>query len=98
MSDAFALAFEGPSGEHLDFGWDTERLEQLDGGLGSQTPWLLDGELDWDEIELIRVLSARSEDGRLMGVAALRPAGSEGHGDELVIGALASADGNIEGL
>ena len=38
MSDAFALEFEGPSGEHLDFGWDTERLEQLDGELGAQTP------------------------------------------------------------
>jgi hypothetical protein len=98
VSDAFALEFEGPSGEHLDFGWDTERLEQLDGGLGPQTPWLLDGELDWDEIELIRVLSARFDDGRLLGVAALRPAGAEGHGDDLVVGAIASADGNIEGL
>ena len=98
MSDAFALEFEGPSGEHLDFGWDTERLEQLGEELGRQTPWLLDGELDWDEIELIRVISARFDDGRLLGVAALRPAGSEGHGDELVIGAIASADGNIEAL
>ena len=34
------------------------------------------------------MLSARLDDGRLLAVAALRPAGADGHGEELVAGAL----------
>jgi hypothetical protein len=95
MSEAFALEFEDPTGQRLDFGWDPERLGQLDGELGPDLPWLLDGELDWDEIELIRVLSARLEDGRLLGVVALRPAGAEGHGQEVVAAAMVNAEGEV---
>jgi hypothetical protein len=80
MSDEFGLEFETPAGERLYFGWKPD---------GSAPPaWRLDGELDWDEVELIRVLSARFEDGRLLGLVALRPAGSEGHGQEFVVSVL----------
>ncbi len=96
MSTPFALEFEDPTGERLDFGWDPERLSALDGELGENLPWLLDGELDWDEIELIRVISARFDDGRLLGVTALRPAGAEGHGQEVVAGAMVNPEGQVE--
>jgi hypothetical protein len=95
VSTPFALEFQDPTGERLDFGWDPDRLEQLDGELGPDLPWLLDGELDWDEIELIRVLSARLEDGRLLGVVALRPAGADGHGQEIVAAAMVNSDGEV---
>lgn len=96
MSEAFAVEFSDPAGDRLTFGWDPERLTQLSDDLGRQAPWLLDGELDWDEIELIRVLSARFDDGRLLGVAALRPAGAEGHGEEVVAAAMVNAEGTVE--
>jgi hypothetical protein len=98
MSEAFAVEFETPEGDRLDIGWDSEALTRLDeqAAAGPNTPWLLDGELDWDEVELIRVLSAKFDDGRLLGVAAIRPKGAEGHGDELVVSALVDADGAVE--
>jgi hypothetical protein len=98
VSDVFGLEFETPAGETLYFEWNPESLARLDGELAAGTPWQLDGELDWDEIELIKVLSARFEDDRLLGVAALRPAGAEGHGQEVVVGVLVDAEGNASGL
>ena len=41
----------------------------------------------------MRLISGRLDDGRLLAVAALRPAGASGHGEEIVVGALGSADG-----
>jgi hypothetical protein len=96
VTTPFALEFQDPAGERLDFGWDPERLSALEGELGESLPWLLDGELDWDEIELIRVISARFDDERLLGIAALRPAGADGHGQEVVAGAMLNAEGQIE--
>jgi hypothetical protein len=96
VSDAFAVEFSDPAGDRLGFGWDPERLAKLDGELGPQTPWLLDGELDWDEIEMIRVLSARFDDGRFLGVVALRPEGAEGHGEEVVAAAMVNSEGSVE--
>ena len=93
VSEVVALEFEAPTGERLRFEWPAERLAALDGG--APTPsrrGRLAGELDWDEIEAVRVLSGRLDDGRLLAVAALRPAGADGHGDELVAGALGEAE------
>ena len=50
--------------------------------------WRLGGELDWDEVEGLRILSARLDAERLLAVAALRPKDAQGHGEELVTGAL----------
>jgi hypothetical protein len=80
MSGEFGIEFATPDGERLYFAW------KPDGG--EPPPWRLDGELDWDEIELIRVLSAGFEDGRVLGLVAVRPAGAEGHGEEFVAAAL----------
>jgi hypothetical protein len=96
VSEAFAVEFSDPAGDRLSFGWDPERLAELGDGLDAQAPWLLDGELDWDEIERIRVLSARFDDGRLLGVVALRPAGANGHGEEVVAAGMVNDDGAVE--
>lgn len=98
MSEVFALEFESPQGERLRFEWNPESLERLDSELGESTPWRLDGQLDWDEVELVRVLSARFEDGRLFGLAALRPAGAEGHGEEIVVSALVDGNGQLDAI
>lgn len=96
MSEVFGLEFETPDGERLYFEWNPESLENLEAGTSDKTPWQLDGQIDWDELELMRVLSGRFDDERLLGVAALRPAGAKGHGDELVVSALVGTDGQVE--
>jgi hypothetical protein len=96
VTAVFALEFETPAGETLYFEWNPESLGHLDGDLTESTPWQLDGELDWDEVELIRVLSARFDDGRVLGLAALRPAGADGHGQEVVVSALLNGEGEVE--
>ncbi len=92
VSEALALEFEAPSGESLRFEWTAETLASFEPDPHAEPVWRLGGELDWDEVELVRVLSARLDDGRLLALAALRPAGAEGHGDELVAAALGDAD------
>jgi hypothetical protein len=88
VSDGFGIEFETPEGERLGFEWDAERLGSLQPDATAAPVWRLAGQLDWDEVERVRVLSARLGDGRLLALAALRPAGSEGHGDEYVAGLL----------
>jgi hypothetical protein len=92
VSEVVALVFEAPSGELLRFEWVADELAALVPDPGSEPVWRLAGELDWDRVELVRVLSARLEDGRLLAIAGLRPAGAEGHGAELVAGALGNGD------
>lgn len=88
MSEHIALEFEAPTGERLSFEWDAERISELAAEPPAEPLWQLGGELDWDEIERVRVLSARLGDGRLLAIAALLPNGAEGHGDEFVAGAI----------
>ena len=94
MPEALALQFEAPTGDRLDFEWWPGAFDKLDPSAPPSEPvWTLGGELDWDEIDRLRTVSARLDDDSLIAVAALRPAGSDGHGDELVAGALGNADG-----
>jgi hypothetical protein len=88
VPDALAVEFQAPSGELLRFEWDEARLASLEPAAEAAPVWRLGGELDWDEVELVRVLSARLADGRLLAIAALRPSGADGHGDEVVAGTL----------
>jgi hypothetical protein len=88
VADSIEIAFQAPSGEPVRFEWDEGALEAIEPDPERDPVWRLGGELDWDEIALVRVLSARLGDGRLLAVAALRPAGAEGHGDEVISGAL----------
>jgi hypothetical protein len=87
--EAISVEFASPSGERLRFDWPLARLEALD---GSETDpvWELSGELDWDQIELLRVFSGRLGEGRTVVLAAIRPAGADGHGDDAVAGVLVS--------
>jgi hypothetical protein len=91
-----SVAFASPEGEELRFDWDTETLDRLDPS-AAEEPWRLAGELDWDEIDAVRVLSARLDDGSRLAIAAIRPAGAEGHGEEAISGLLV-ADGAVEEL
>jgi hypothetical protein len=93
MSEVVAVEFASPSGEALRVEWPTEAL----GDAGDSRSWRLQGEIDWDEVEALRVLEAGLGDGRAVALAALRPANAPGHGDELVTGVLV-ADGAVEDL
>jgi hypothetical protein len=96
MADVLQLDFETPEGESLDFEWDETTLTQLTEPAADGKPeWTLAGEIDWDEIEAIRLLGGRFEDGRTLAVGAIRPAGADGHGDEIAIGALRDEEGPV---
>src|SRR5688500_18353186 len=85
MPEALALQFQAPTGDRLAFEWLPGASDALAPSTPPSEPALtLGGELDWDLVEAVRVLTARLGDGRVLAVAALRPAGAEGHGDELI--------------
>jgi hypothetical protein len=65
---------------------------------GSDAPWRVESEPDWERLEAIRTISARFEDGRALGVVSLRPRGVAGHGDDLVIARLLEADGEAHSI
>jgi hypothetical protein len=50
------------------------------------------GDFAWDEIDRWRTLYAASDSGRAISVAAARPAGATGHGDELRAASLIAAE------
>lgn len=94
MSEATAIEFQAPSGETLSVEWEAARLAELDPATSSRAPlWRLEGALDWDLVEAVRIVSGRLADGRLIAIAALRPVGARGHGEELVSGLLGNAEG-----
>jgi hypothetical protein len=93
MAEALALQFQAPTGDVLRFDWQPDAFDALDGSAAPAEPvWTLGGELDWDEVDAVRVLTARLGDGRRLAVVALRPAGAAGHGDELVAGAIGDGE------
>jgi len=96
MTDTVSLEFTSPTGEPLRFDWPLGAISALDGS-ETQPIWRLAGELDWDQLEAVRVLTARLGDGRGLALVALRPAGARGHGDDAVAGLLI-ADGETESL
>jgi hypothetical protein len=61
--------------------------------VATDSPWALESQPDWRQLEGIRLVSARFEDGAVLGVAALRPREARGHGDDVVIARLVDADG-----
>ena len=98
MTEGVVFELADPSGEPLRIAWSGEALAGLDPAARAQEPvWQLGGELDWGEIEALRVLSARLGDQRTVAVVALRPSAASGHGDEIVSGALGDEEG-FDGL
>jgi hypothetical protein len=93
VSEELALEFTDPGGEPLRIEWRTEALAALDPTAADRQPvWRLGGELDWDEVEGLRIVSGRLDEDRLVAIAALRPAGASGHGEEVVAGVLGDAE------
>ena len=91
MADHVSIEFDSPAGEAIRFDWGAEALEGLD-PRAADLPWSLGGELDWDEVDAVRVFSGRIEDGGLA-IAAIRPKGAAGHGEEVVAGVLVNDEG-----
>ena len=93
VSEIVGLEFEDPAGDRLRFEWLADELESFEPDPHAEQPvWRLGGELDWDEIEVFRVISARLGDGRLLALVGLRPPGAQGHDDELVVSALGTTE------
>src|SRR5687767_9374239 len=88
IPEAVAVQFESPTGDSLRFDWRPEAFAAFDPSTPPPEPvWTLGGELDWGELDAVRVLSARLGDGRMLAIAALRPAGAA-HGEEVVAGVI----------
>ena len=93
VSEIVGLEFEDPAGERLRFEWLADQLAIYEPDPNAEQPvWRLGGELDWDEIEVVRVISARLGDGRLLAVVGLRPPEAPGHDAELVVGAIGTTE------
>ena len=83
------LEFTDPAGDPLRIEWTGEALAALAGPQSDSEPvWRLSGELDWDELDGVRIVSARVGAEMLLAIGALRPKGAGGHGEEIVAGAL----------
>jgi hypothetical protein len=80
MTDAEQLSVELPGDVQL--AWAVDALRELEAG----PPWHLDGELDWDRFESLRVVSAALGEEAIV-LAALRPTGEEGHDADAVVAA-----------
>jgi hypothetical protein len=87
--EAVALELTSPAGEPLRVEWPAGPFA------GQESSWRLAGEIDWDEVEALRILSAALPDGRGLALAAVRPAGAAGHGAE-VVGAALVASAEVE--
>jgi len=66
-----------------------------DDGNGAAPPsaWELDSEPDWRRLDSIRLVSALFDDGRVLGVAALRPRGARAHDEDVAVTRLIDAEG-----
>ena len=79
MPDLLAVDLTAPDGEALRVEWP------------SDSDWQLHGEIDWDQVEALRVLRATLGDGAALAVVALRPSGVAGHGDEVTAAVVVEA-------
>ena len=94
MAELLALELGAPAGEPVRFEWRPDELASLDPATaGAGSVWALGGDPDWEQVGALRVLSGRFEDGRTIAIAAVRPVGTGGHGDELIAGALGDDEG-----
>jgi hypothetical protein len=94
MASAEPIGLEVPSGDgRVRVEFDLERIRALDGG--SDGCWRLVGQLDPKQMTVLRVVCASFEDGRLLALAAARPAGAAGHGEDSVRAALVDPEGSV---
>jgi hypothetical protein len=98
MPETIAVELATPAAP-LGIAWRPEALRALgDAGADAERPWSLEGEVDWEGTAMLRIVSAAFEDGSLLGVAAFRPEGVQGHGDEAVSAILVREGGEPEPL
>lgn len=83
MAEPVAIVV-GPvaGGEPLHLVWDRELAGAP--AMPPRSPWRLGGEPDWGRAEALRLVSAVFEDGRALGLAALRPRGASGHDQDAI--------------
>jgi hypothetical protein len=106
MPSGEPLALElGPvEGSTLRVEWDLEALRELNAAgrnpdsADGRPIWRLEAEPGWERAGGLRVISASFEDGALLAVAAVRPAGSEGHDAEAIGAALVAPEGEATQL
>ncbi len=73
------------AGESLRLAWDRAVAASLrDEPEGRRSAWRLDGELDWQRAESLRLVHAVFENGRALAIAALRPQEAAGHDGDSV--------------
>lgn len=91
MIDRVAVELATPGEGRVAVEWDAAALAELQPGVTPERGlWRLSGELDWDRLNCLRVLSGRLEDGRRLAIASLRPAGTVGHAEDLHAGLIGS--------
>jgi hypothetical protein len=92
MTSAEAIAIEIDDGARVE--WELDALRMLVAGESAEPAWRLRGGLDWDAVDSLRLVTAAFENGRLLALAAVRPAGADGH-DEPPRGALVQPTGDV---
>jgi hypothetical protein len=95
MGSPEPLALElGAEGDGVRVEFDLDRIRSVARG-ADDAAWRLGTALDPSRVSAVRVVSAAFDDGRLLAVAASRPAGAQGHGEESVGGALVDPEGSV---
>jgi hypothetical protein len=90
VADGIRLGF----GEGLGIEWEVDALMRAADAADPAAPpaWELAGELDWEEVESIRlIIGAADETG--LAVVVARPAGASDHGEDAVVAALVEPTG-----
>ena len=92
MAEDFSIALLDASGEGVRVEWDLDALAAMAAPSSDSTPappWSLASDPpDWERWESLRVVSAAFADGQMLALAALRPAGAMGHGEDVVGGVV----------
>jgi hypothetical protein len=86
--DTLAIELAAGRGDPVRVEWDLPALAGVASERSGGRPFTIPGGLDAKRWELARVVSGALVDGRLLAIAALRPRGAGGHGDEAIGGAL----------
>lgn len=90
MPEAVAIELTSPADELLRVEWAPGGLASDRLGDLSAPSWNLSGEVDWDEVKALRIVSAALPDGRGLALVALRPADAAGHGEDAMAAVIAA--------
>jgi hypothetical protein len=86
-------------GRPLRLTWEhgaAEALARGDRVAPARSPWQVEGPVDWERAEELRLVSAVFDDGRALAVAAMRPRGATGHDADSVAHHLVDAGQQVE--